>query len=489
MAGNGAGEGNVTALHQAGTLFTLSEIARGTGGVAVRRSHQPVRGVDIDSRVARGLCLFVPLAGERVDGHRFIPDALDRGASAVLVSLRYWREHKDMLCGHLARADAAGVVVDDTLTALQDLARYHLDRFPDLFRIGVTGSSGKTTTKELLGAVLARFAPVMVSEGNLNSEIGVPLSAFAVTAAHRLAVFEMGVNHPGEMDVLASIVRPNLALITNIGTAHIGLLGSREKIAAEKVKIASFLKKDEALFVFEDDPCLDVLERNTNGRVVRYGPRRTQGYTGSRDLGLDGTAIDWEGLQIRFPLVGTHNLKNALAAVSMAAFLGVPAPLVRSGLEAARPLFGRSQVVRGKRTVIEDCYNANPDSMEQALSFLKEVKWSGGKWAVLGGMRELGGASGDLHRALGRFAAGLGLDGVLFYGEEAGEAWNAYRETLPAAEAPLRGAWRTDFQELVLSAAAEIREGSLVLVKGSRALELERLVPHLLGTAEKGDGA
>ena len=469
--------------------MTLSDMARAARGVLVRRANKLVRGVDIDSRSVRESSLFVPLPGERTDGHRFIPEALARGASAVLIGFHYWRGNEGMLREVLARADAAGVVVENTLAALQDLARFHLDRFPGLFRIGVTGSSGKTTTKEIIGAVLSRYAPVMVSEGNLNSEIGVPLAAFAVNAAHRYAVFEMGINHPGEMDILRSIVRPNLAVITNIGTAHIGLLGSRENIAGEKIKIASRLKKGEALFVSEDEHFLDILSRGTTGRLVRYGPRHTQGYKGSCDLGLDGSAIDWEGLQIRFPLVGQYNVKNALCALAVAAFLRVPAPLVKAGLEAVRPLFGRSQVRRGQRTVIEDCYNANPESMEQSLQFLKDVSWSGGKWAVLGSMRELGGAAGELHRSLGRFVAGLGLDGVLFFGPEAEEAWKGYEEASSRRHGRAQSGWYAEFDELVSRALAVVPAGGLVLVKGSRSLELERLVPPLLGDETRGEGA
>jgi UDP-N-acetylmuramoyl-tripeptide--D-alanyl-D-alanine ligase len=475
-------------MERAGTLMTLSDIARGTGGVTLRRGRRPVTSVVIDSRAGRECSLFVPLAGERVNGHDFIPQALERGASAALVGIGYWRENMERLAELFARRDVSCVVVDDTLAALQDLARFHLAQFPGLFRIGVTGSSGKTTTKELIGAVLSKFAPVMVSEGNLNSEIGVPLSAFAVRPGHRFAVFEMGINHPGEMDVLASIVRPTLAVITNIGTAHIGLLGSQSAIAAEKKKIASFLGEKDALFVFEDEPFFEDLSRDTGGMTVRYGPRSTQGYTGSRDLGLDGSAIDWEGLQIRFPLAGKHNLRNAFAALAVAARLGVPAPLVKEGLEGVTPLFGRSQVIRGRVTIIEDCYNANPDSMEQALSLLGDIRWPGRKVAVLGAMRELGGETRARHRTLGTCAASLELELVLFFGAEAEDAWDAFAAALgPAAET--RGAWCAEYEELERRVMEAVRDGDLVLVKGSRALALERLTRRLSDRPGTGGNA
>ncbi len=475
----------MTSINHAGTLFTVGEVARATGGVAVRRSAKPVRSVVIDSRAAVDFCLFVPLVGERADGHDFIAEAAARGASAVLAGAGVWAKRGGELAALAERADISCVVVDDTLAALQDLARFHLAGFPRLFRVGVTGSSGKTTVKELVGAVLSRNAPTMVSAGNLNSEIGVPLSAFAVTAEHRYAVFEMGVNRPGEMDVLASIVKPNLAVLTNVGTAHIGPLGSREGIAAEKKKIASYLKKNEAFFIYEEESFYDFLSRDTVGRAIPYGPRHTQGLKGSSDQGLDGTTIDWEGLLIRFPLAGLHNYRNALAAIAVASFLKLPPRSVKEGLEAAAPLFGRSQIIRGKITVIQDCYNANPDSMAQALAFLSEVSWPGRRIAVLGSMKELGDHGPGLHRALGRRAAGLALDAVFFFGEETRDALDAYREARGAAAAE----WHGEFDELVRRVTAAARAGDLVLVKGSRALELERLVPFLTERDAAGEDA
>ncbi|MBN2351998.1 MAG: UDP-N-acetylmuramoyl-tripeptide--D-alanyl-D-alanine ligase [Spirochaetales bacterium] len=474
----------MTSINHAGTLFTVGEVAQATGGVVVRRSAKPIRSVVIDSRTAVDFCLFVPLAGERANGHDFIPEAAGRGASAVLAGAGVWANQGERLAEIAERDDISCVVADDTLAALQDLARFHMARFPRLFRVGVTGSSGKTTVKELIGAVLSRNAPTMVSAGNLNSEIGVPLSAFAVTAEHRYGVFEMGVNRPGEMDVLASIVRPNLAVLTNIGTAHIGPLGSREGIAAEKKKIASYLKKSEAFFIYEEESFYGFLSRDSGGRVIPYGPRHTQGLQGGSDQGLDGTAIDWEGLLIRFPLAGFHNYRNALAAIAVASFLKLPPQSVKEGLEAAAPLFGRSQILRGKITVIQDCYNANPDSMAQALAFLSEVSWTGRRIAVLGSMRELGDHGPGLHRTLGRNAAALTLDAVFFFGEETRDALDAYREARGAAAAE----WCGDFDELARRVTAVVRTGDLVLVKGSRALELERLVPFLSAQDTAGEG-
>ncbi|RPJ05769.1 MAG: UDP-N-acetylmuramoyl-tripeptide--D-alanyl-D-alanine ligase, partial [Spirochaetaceae bacterium] len=329
------------------TLFSADEIAVVTSGSVVIFTDKDVTSVQIDSRTIAAGSLFVPLKGERTDGHAHIEEALEKGAVGFLCSQKEWSERKASLA-KLAGSKAFCVTVSDTLEALQALARHHMARFPRCVRIGVTGSSGKTTTKELVGAILRTASNVAVSEGNLNSEIGVPLVAFRVADSHEYAVFEMGINHPGEMDILAGIVKPDVAIITNIGTAHIGLLGSREGIAQEKKKIASLFNGKQVLFIHEDCEYAALFSENMRGEVIKYGKRSTKGFSGSGNLGLDGFAIDWEGLRIRFPLFGEHNLDNALAALSLAGFLGIDPALVKKSLEEFKQLSGSSEIITGE---------------------------------------------------------------------------------------------------------------------------------------------
>ena len=445
------------------------------GRLAAGPSTGAVDSVVIDSRAAAPGALFVALRGERTDGHRFLAAAAAAGARALLVSEAEAAARRAELADLGARGVAA-VAVPDTLAALQRLARVHLGRLGLAARVGVTGSSGKTTTKEIIGAILSRAAPTAVSGGNLNSETGVPLACFQVGAAHRWAVLEMGVNHPGEMDALADIVRPDLALVTNIGTAHIGLLGSREGIAREKKGIFSRFTGRETGFLPEGERFFGLLAEGVRGRIVAYGPASTPGYGGSESLGLDGTLIHWEGSRLRFPLGGAHNLANALGAAAVARELGVGAAAIREGLESVRPLFGRSEILRGRgATVLFDGYNANPDSMERALAWASEVAWTGRRVAVLGGMRELGAESASAHRALAGSVALARFDLVFLLGEEMRAAMDALAST------PLAGrtAWEADVEVLGRRLAAVVRDGDLVLVKGSRGLELERILPHL----------
>jgi len=456
-------------------LFAIAELAAAAGGRLVAGpADGAIASVSIDSRAVGADALFVALRGERTDGHRFIGAAAAAGARALLVREDEAAARAAELAALAARGVAA-VAVADTLAGLQRLARVHLARLDLAARVGVTGSSGKTTTKEIIGAILSRAAPTAVSGGNLNSETGVPLACFAVGADHRWAVLEMGVNHPGEMAALADIVRPDLALVTNIGTAHIGLLGSREAIAREKRAIFSRFTGRETAFLPEDEPFFGLLAEGVRGRVVAYGPRSTPGYEGSESQGLDGTLIHWEGSRVRFPLGGVHNLANALGAAAGARELGVSAAAVREGLEAVRPLFGRSEILRGRATVLFDGYNANPDSMERALAWAAAVAWEGRRVAVLGGMRELGAESDRAHRALAASPSLARFDLVFLLGDELRPAY----EELAATPMAGRAAWEADPDRLAARLAAAVREGDLVLVKGSRGLELQRVLPSL----------
>jgi UDP-N-acetylmuramoyl-tripeptide--D-alanyl-D-alanine ligase len=460
-----------------GATLTPEQACRYADGRLAVRGNQDIRGVVVDSRQVEEGFLFVALPGQRSDGHDFIPQAFERGAAAVMTATTQWSRRRDHLEGLLSSRGSVSVIeVADTLVGLQTMAKARLRQFPDLLRIGVTGSNGKTTTKEILGAIVALDRPVVISEGNLNSEIGLPMSCFRVRTEHRAAVFEMGINHTGEMDVLADIYRPDIAVITNIGTAHIGLLGSREAIAREKKKIFSYFDGTQRAYIYESEDYEDLLKEQVRGKISHFGPTQTKGFEGSEDLGLDGTIIHWEGLRIRFPLFGAHNFRNALAAISVSAELGINKENIKEGLESIRPLFGRSQIIRGPVTVIQDCYNANPDSFQQVFAFLSALSWPGRKIGVLGAMKELGKQSGEEHRRIGALATASDFQGLFLFGEE---MESAYREIQNRA---FRGTvdWMTDIESLASNLRSYLREGDLLLLKGSRAAELERLMPGLI---------
>jgi UDP-N-acetylmuramoyl-tripeptide--D-alanyl-D-alanine ligase len=429
-----------------------------------------VSSVHIDSRQVKDGGLFAALSGSRQDGHGFVEAAFKQGAAAALVE-----EGKlpDPALGLLALAEKMGrtlITVPHTLRGLQDAARGYLKKFPGLLKIGITGSSGKTTTKEIAAAIIGVEKKVIANPGNLNSETGLPLAAFEVRPGHEVGIFELGMNRAGEIGELARILEPHIALITNTGSAHIGIFGSREQIAKEKKNIFSQFRGTETALIPGDDDFKDLLAQGVKGRVFFYGAAAFKEWEGVRDLGLEGSEIRWAGEGVRFRLPGKHNVKNVLAAAAIAREVPVSDTAIRRGLESVRPLFGRSEIVRGRVTVIRDCYNASPESSAGALDFCDGLEWGGRKIYVLGSMLELGEKSREAHEAMGRALAASRADMVFLFGDE----------TKAAAEVLERAGGKAYYHtgnlgDLAGALEAYIRPGDLVLLKGSRGNALERL--------------
>jgi UDP-N-acetylmuramoyl-tripeptide--D-alanyl-D-alanine ligase len=370
------------------------------------------------------------------------------------------------------------IVVADTLRGLQDAARIYLEQFPGLLRIGITGSSGKTTTKEIAAAMIGCEKPVLMNPGNLNSETGLPLAVFGVRPGHEVGVFELGMNRRGEIRELAELLKPQLALVTCVGTAHIGILGSRGAIAEEKKNIFSQFSGAETALIPDDDEYSPYLAEGTRGRVRYYGSKSLEELGTLRDLGLAGTEIDWAGEKVRFALPGRHNLKNALAAAAIAREVPVSPEAVRKGLESAKALFGRSEILEGRTTLVRDCYNSNPESAAAALDFCDSLDWRGRRVYVMGSMLELGAASQKAHEELGKALAASRADMVFLFGEETAAAAGVLKSSGPKGF-PFFYTGRMD--ELSRSLEEYIRPGDLVLLKGSRDCALEGLTDMLLG--------
>ncbi|MDR1899435.1 MAG: UDP-N-acetylmuramoyl-tripeptide--D-alanyl-D-alanine ligase [Treponema sp.] len=461
------------------TLFDFAELSKaldcpqkaGSGGFG---------SVSIDSRTAEEGCLFVALRGSLLDGHRFVEAAFDRGAAGAMVDAAALRDRTLGLEELSRKTGKPLIVVENTLRGLQDAARLYLEKIPGLIRIGITGSSGKTTTKEIAAAIIGREKKVMMNRGNLNSETGLPLSVFEIRPGHEAAVLEMGMNRRGEIGELAAVFKPHIALITNIGSAHIGILDSRGAIALEKKNIFSCFGGDDIALIPEDEDYRALLAEGLRGKIRFYGPASFEELGAVRDLGLKGTELIWAGETVRFGLPGRHNFRDALGAVAIARELPVSDRAIREGLESVRPLFGRSEVLEGELTVIRDCYNANPESVAEALTFCDHLEWPGRKIYVIGSMRELGRVSRDAHEGLGRLLAASSAEMIFLYGEE----------TEAAAEI-LKGAGGIPFfhtvemRELSETLKAFVRPGDLVLLKGSRSCALESLTEILLGTGKK----
>lgn len=454
--------------------------------------------VCIDSRLAVPGSLFIALPGSQNDGHAFIRDAAGRGASVIMAMRSSVAEFKD-LYEELAERSVPVILTDNTLHALQKAAALYAAQFPALKKIGVTGSSGKTTVKECIGAVLSQKYRVIINEGNLNSETGLPLSVFKIDKTHEFAVFEMGMNRRGEIKELADVLFPQTAVITNIGSAHIGILGTKDKIAEEKKQIFSNFTENCTGFVPAEEPYKDFLMSGVPGTVRTFGIGKEYGIENVRDRGIKGIEFYYNGVKILLPLCGMHNLKNAACAAAVGEFFGLSTEQIKAGLEAVRSLAGRMQVFDGEITLIHDCYNANPDSMNAAVDFFDAAAHAGRKVLILGDMGELGNTSDAAHQAVVKRALASTADILVF----AGRAFCSAYEVCKAAGSKDGAAGFTEKDAVVVGGAdcgektifclqdisdksiagfAEklkgiLHKGDFVLIKASRSTALERFIP------------
>ncbi len=459
---------------------------------AVSDKKRGFSSVCIDSRTVSPGALFVALVGSSQDGHRFVENAFAAGATMAMVAQSRMDSMGPALRSAAERYNGVLVIVPDTLRALQDAAGAYLRFFPQLLRIGITGSAGKTTTKELAAAMIALEKPVVMNPGNLNSETGLPLSVFTVRREHRVGIFEMGMNRFGEIEELARVLRPHIALITNIGTAHIGILGSQEAIAKEKKAIFSQFSGAEVALIPERDSFSAFLAEGVRGRVRSYGTDSMASFGGYKSLGLEGTELVWAGKKVRFALPGLHNVFNALAAAAIAEEAGVRADGIRQALANAKPLFGRGEIFRGPVTVVQDCYNANPEAVAAAIEFCDSVDWPGRRVYVIGSMLELGSASMEEHRKLGRLLASSKAQIVVLFGPETEDIKHALEEVYSTVQAGANLAYpkpliiRSDDMEILKQKMVPLlTEGDLVLLKGSRGTALERLTEVILPSIDK----
>jgi UDP-N-acetylmuramoyl-tripeptide--D-alanyl-D-alanine ligase len=454
----------------AAPIATLAQVAEWSGGElepgAALAARAAIEGVSIDTRTLKGGELFVPLAGRHADGHEFLAEAFRRGAAAALCL----RARHAALKG---REPGPLVVVEDVTEALQRLARRHRQGFSGAL-IGITGSSGKTTTKDLVARVLAADRPTLATEGNLNNHWGVPLTLLRLRSEHRAAVVEIGTNHPGEIGALAGIALPTGALITNVGSAHLEHFGSIEAIAREKAALGFALPPEGVLFAGADSPALMHALTGVRCRVVTFGLSPGAEVRPSRveDLGPQGSRVEVDGFPpLELPLVGRHQVPNALGALAVARELNLDPAATVAALESYRAPKGRMEVRRARgAALLVDCYNANPESMRAALETLSDWPGATRRIAVLGDMLELGESAGRLHRA----TAAAVRDAELWV---VGQYAQAYVEG--ALEARVTTRLFSDQPSLKAELIQALAPGVVVLFKASRGAALEQVVEGL----------
>ncbi|MET8160945.1 UDP-N-acetylmuramoyl-tripeptide--D-alanyl-D-alanine ligase [Sphaerisporangium sp. NPDC005289] len=448
----------------------LARIAEVTSGALAGKAdpRAVVRGpVLIDSRAAEPGSLFVAIRGERADGHEFAAQACEAGAVAVLAS-----RPLDVPC----------VVVADVVTALADLASATVAELPHATVVGVTGSAGKTTTKDLLARLTGRMGPTIAPAGNYNNEIGHPLTVLRADSGTRFLVLELSAREEGHIAYLARIAPPKIGVVLNVGTAHLGVFGGREQIAKAKGELPESLPADGVAVLNADDPFVRAMADRTQARVTWFGRSAEAGVRAEEER-LDergraaftlrtpsGTA------EVRLRLYGAHAVENALAAAAAAYELGLPVATIAEELSAAEPRSRWRMEVTDRPdgvTVINDAYNANPDSMRAAFDTLGVLGKDRRKYAVIASLRELGDESDELNEEVGRVAARAGLEGLWVVGEA---PWPvlAGAKGAPAVHVP-------DAAAAAAELAARLAPGDAVLIKGPRAAGLEKVAQVLLG--------
>lgn len=440
---------------------TLLQAADSMQGVLHGRDRE-FSGVSTDTRTIRDGELFFALQGPNFDGRDYVQVASDAGAAGAVVAGR-------------VDVDIAQITVDDAKAALGRFGAAWRDQH-DATVVGVTGSNGKTTLKELIAACLASQSPTLATHGNLNNDIGMPLMLARIDATHRYVVLEMGANHAGEIAYLTKLARPDIVVITNAGAAHLEGFGSIEGVAHAKGEILEDSKRPHVAVLNADDHYFDYwssLVEDT--RLISFGFAETADVRAdnvvagasesSFELHVTGTSIE-----VSLPLPGIHNVRNACAAGAVAHALGIELKDIKAALESVNPVAGRLQPVRGihDATLFDDSYNANPLSVIAAAEFLATIP--GESWLVLGDMKELGDDAAELHREVGEAVRTSGVDRLFAYGELAASAAEGFGEN---------ASWFASMDTLVDELSDTLTGDVNILVKGSRSMRMERVVDAL----------
>ena len=449
--------------------LTLENLTKVCGGVYSGPSDklvQEVSSITTDSRKAEAGTLFVPIVGERVDAHKFIPQVMEAGALATL-SERI-----------LENADFPYIKVESSLQAVKDIAEFYLQQL-QIPVVGITGSVGKTSTKEVIASVLKEKYRTLKTQGNFNNELGLPLTVFRLRDEDEIAVLEMGISDFGEMTRLAKIARPNTCVITNIGTCHLENLGDRDGVLKAKTEIFKYLKKDGHIVLNGDDDKLCTVKEYEGIKPVFFGMESDKDIYADEIVsrGLKGMTcrihVGEESFTTDIPMPGRHMVYNALAATAVGRIYGLTLEQIRHGIETLEAISGRFHMIETDRfLIVDDCYNANPMSMKASLDVLKDG--AGRRVAILGDMGELGENEVQLHAEVGEHAAQCGIDVCICTGPLSANIAKMARKNpeLIVIEEP-------DRDSLLSHLSDYVQTGDTILVKASHFMQFEKVVAAL----------
>ncbi|MBN2167748.1 MAG: UDP-N-acetylmuramoyl-tripeptide--D-alanyl-D-alanine ligase [Actinobacteria bacterium] len=465
----------------------LENVTEAVGGALEGPPALKVSRVGTDSRDFEGKDIFFALKGENFDGHVYLENVVSAGARVAVVEAG----NRNIKSFRKKNSDFPLIIVKDTLRALGDLASYVRDTL-DVTSVGITGTNGKTCTKDFLASILEREYRVCCSEGSYNNEIGTPLTVLKASTRDEVLICEMGARHPGDIERLAQIVKPDHGIITNIGPGHLEIFGDQETIARTKSEIGGSLPKDGRLYIKAGDKWTGYLLKRTDAKVIKFGYAKDATYK-AVDIEVNGSGkpkfkITGPGLSVdaALPAAGRHNILNALAAVSCAREIGAGPGSIVKGLASAKLSKWRTQVEEapGGYTIINDAYNANPQSMQAALETLSELGSKKRKIAVLGDMAELGESGPEFHFEAGRELARLDIDVLIVVGPNARNyIEGALKSGLPRGSV-FRGA---DIERATQYLKEILEPGDIVLVKASRVMGMEKIVSKIInnGSSKK----
>jgi len=456
----------------------LKEILEATNGELIcGDKNAKFTNVSINSREIADGDLFIPIVGDRFDGHDFIVPSFKAGASASLTHKKIDPiENKSL------------ILVDDTTKALGDLASFYRDKF-DIPFVGITGSVGKTSTKDMVAVVLSQKFNVLKTEGNFNNEIGLPLTLLNLDSFHEAAVIEMGTSAPGEISRLTSITKPDITVITNIGTAHIEKFGSRQNILKAKLEILEGLSEGGIVVLNGDDNLLGGMKELLKFRTIFYGMEDGHDYQAYnvKTFGEAGTIFEItirnHEYKIHIPAPGTHNVYNALAAIAIGMELNIPVEKIVSGISEYIPYKMRLNITnRDGIKIINDVYNASPQSMEAAINVLKDVGSNGRTVAILGDMLEMGEWAATAHYGVGKFAASKGINFIIGVGENGKDIVQGAIDFGTSLNNLFSFENNSEVNEFL---KGFIRIGDIILVKGSRGMKGEEIVDYIEDNIER----
>ena len=451
------------------TLKNIAAICGGTLYAPEAAAQTEVTAITTDSRTVENGCLFVPIKGERVDGHKFIPSVMENGALATLSE------------NQLDSADIPYILVDSSLNAVKAIAEFYLAQL-EIPAIGITGSVGKTSTKEMIASVLAQRFNTLKTLGNFNNELGLPLTIFRLRPEHEIAVLEMGISDFGEMTRLAKIARPNTCVITNIGQCHLENLVDRDGVLKAKTEIFDYLKNDGRAILNGDDDKLSTVEQVHGQKPLFFGLNPDYDFYADNieSCGLKGTKCrihtPEDSFEVLIPIPGKHMVYNALAGTAVGTVYGLTPDELKAGIESLQSLSGRFHIIEtDDYTIIDDCYNANPVSMKASLGVLQDGL--GRKIAILGDMKELGEHEASLHYEVGEYTASLNIDGCFCVGSLMENLAKAIREHNPDMLVK-----HTDtLDELLIQLPELVKKGDTLLVKASHSMNFDKIVKQLEG--------